>query len=915
MPVIRGTRVGPYEIAGLIGTGGMGEVYRARDLTLQRDVAIKFLLPAIASHPDRLARFSREAQVLASLNHPNIATIYGLEAADGAKALVMELVEGEDLAERIARGPIPIDEALPIAKQIAEALEAAHEQGIIHRDLKPANIKVRADGTVKVLDFGLAKLADPLGPGAAVEIQMPQPPTITTPAQMTGAGVILGTAAYMAPEQAKGRPADKRSDIWAFGVVVFEMLTGERPFTGETVSDTLASVLKTDPHWPALHADLSPTVRRLLRWCLEKDPKRRLQSIGDARVQIENLLAGVSDDTATPPRAASRRWMAAGGSALFVAGVVVAAFSTWAWTRPVPVTPHTMRLETTLGTDASLVASGISQTGAAAVMSPDGTELAFVAQPHGGVPRLYVRHLDQIAAMPLAGTEEAGGPFFSPDGQWLGFFSGGKLKKIAVTGGAPATLADAPFPRGGSWGEDGTIVFSPTWINSGLWRVPTAGGSAERLTTLAPGEGAHLWPQMLPGGRAVLYTVMPTQREVANAWLAVQPLPAGTSQVVQRAAFYGRYLRSGHLAWMHDATLFAAPIDLTTFVVGSPAVPVLPGVMSSTMDGDAQVEVSHTGTLVYVPRSENVAEAPLDWLTRDGKTTPLKATPADWAGVQIAPDGRRLAFNIADAAKQTDVWTYDVERDALTRLTVDPGTHRNPAWTPDGRRLVYGFSRSGGVENLSWQRADGSGDATRLTTSPNPQYPGSWHPSGRFLAFVETRPQTDYDLMILPVEGDEASGWKPGTPTVFLGGPFLEMEPHFSPDGRWLAYESNDSGHFEIYVRPFPGPGGKWQISTDGGLDAVWSRARRELLYQASDGRIMVVRYTAAGDAFQAEKPRVWSQTPVQRRPLAWNSFDLHPDGQRVAMAPVAEATAGPTHVTIILNFFDELRRLVPVKK
>jgi serine/threonine-protein kinase len=339
-------------------------------------------------------------------------------------------------------------------------------------------------------------------------------------------------------------------------------------------------------------------------------------------------------------------------------------------------------------------------------------------------------------------------------------------------------------------------------------------------------------------------------------------------------------------------------------------------VVSSTNNGSAQVDVSYTGTLVYLPGGENASAAPLDWLTRDGKTTPLRATPANWSGVQIAPDGRRLAFSLADAAN-FDVWTYDAARDALTRLTVDPGVDRFPVWTPDGRRLVYASSRSGGATNLYWQRADGSGDATRLTTSPNPQFPGSWHPSGRVLAFDETRPQTGTDLLILPVEGDEASGWKPGTPTVFLSGPFTEQRPRFSPDGRWLAYESNESGVFEIYVRPFPGPGGKWPISTGGGMNAVWSRARHELLYLAPDGRIMVVPYTAAGDAFQAEKPRVWSETPVQLRRLfdGASTFDLHPDGARVAMAPGTEATAGPTHVTLMFNFFDELRRLAPLGK
>jgi serine/threonine-protein kinase len=429
-------------------------------------------------------------------------------------------------------------------------------------------------------------------------------------------------------------------------------------------------------------------------------------------------------------------------------------------------------------------------------------------------------------ATPLAGTEGAACPFFSPDGQWIAFFGGGRLKKIAVTGGAPVTLADATNARGGSWAEDGTIVFAPgSASGDGLWRVPAAGGMAERLTTPAPGEATHRWPQVLPGGRAVLYTVSATLASYTNAWLAVQPLPTGTPHIVQRGGSSGRYLPSGHLTWVHDGTLFTAPFDLAKFVVTGPAVPVVSGVVSSTNNGSAQVEVSHTGTLAYLPGGETASAAPLDWLTRDGKTTPLRATPANWSGVQIASDGRRLAFSLTDATN-TDVWTYDAARDALTRLTVDPGADRNPVWTPDGRRLAWAAARNGAGQNLYWQRADGSGDATRLTTSPNIQFPGSWHPSGRVLAFYEIRPQTGADLLILPVEGDEASGWKPGTPTVFLAGPFAEQQPRFSPDGRWLAYESNESSGYEIYVRPFPGPGGKWPISTDGGTNAVWSRAR-----------------------------------------------------------------------------------------
>jgi len=766
---------------------------------------------------------------------------------------------------------------------------------------------------VKVLDFGLAKALEPT---SAASASVTASPTITTPA-MTRIGMILGTAAYMSPEQAKGKPADKRSDVWAFGCVVYEMLSAKRAFVGEDVSDTLAAVLRGQPDWIALPAGIPPPIRRLLRRCLDKDRKRRLDSAADVRLEIDDALMPVSDGSTASvnlPAAAWTRglpWASTGALAAGLAAVLML----WApWRKASPPAP--LRLSAELGADASLVVAEAAgaPAGNAAVVSPDGSQLAFVAQPRsGGAPRLYIRRLDQLTATPLSGTDNAVGPFFSPDGQWLAFFAGGKVKRIAVAGGAPVALADAPGARGGSWAEDGTIVFAPASPRSGLWRVPAAGGTAERLTTLAPGEATHRWPQVLPGGRGVLYTVAAVAGIFANAWLAVQPLPAGTPRIVQRGGSYGRYLPSGHLTWVHEGTLFAAPFDLTALAVTGPPVSMVPGVVSSTTSGGAQVEVSHTGTLVYVPGGENASEAPLDWLTRDGKTTPLRATPANWGGVRIAPDGRQLTFSLAEPAN-TDVWTYDAARENLNRLTVDPSMDRHPVWTPDGRRLVYVSSR-GTALNLYWQRADGSGDATRLTTSPNIQYPGSWHPSGRFLAFAETREQTGSDLMILPVEGDEASGWKPRTPTVFLSGPFTEQEPSFSPDGQWLAYESNESGPFEIYVRPFPGPGGKWPISTGGGTNAVWSRARHELLYLAPDGRIMAVTYTATADAFQAEKPRVWSETRVQRRPIIGASFDLHPDGERVAMAPITAATAGPTHVTLLFNFFDELRRIAPVTK
>jgi len=882
----------------------MGEVYQATDTHLKRQVAIKVLPDAIAASPERLARFHREAEVLASLNHPNIAGIYGLEKNVGSTALILEFVEGPTLGDRIAQGPISIDEALPIAKQITEALEAAHEQGIIHRDLKPSNIKLRSDGTVKVLDFGLAKAIEPI---SGMSSSGSMSPTMTTPA-MTQIGMLLGTPAYMSPEQARGKAVDKRTDIWAFGVVVFEMLTGHRPFSGDTVSDTLASILGMDPNWRALPATVPMDLRRLLRRCLEKDPKRRLQAIGDARIQIDDLVSGAREESvgsAVSPRLPWQRvmpWAAAGGLAVVLMIVL------WAPWRNTGQPTQPLQVSAELGADAWLV----TDQGAAAVLSPAGTTLAFVAQEStGGRPQLYVRSLDQLQATRLAGTAGADSPFFSPDGQWIAFFADQKLKKIPVTGGPAVTICDAPDTRGGSWGEDGTIAFSRS-VGGALLRVSSAGGNPQPLTTLDDGEVTQRWPQLLPGGKAVLYSGHTSTSGFNNASLVVQPLPAGARKVVQRRGYYGRYLASGHLAFIHDGTLFAAPFDLDRLELTSEPVPILEGVVSNTFGG-GQFAVSNNGTLVYLPGQSVSNDKPIDWMHRDGKTSPLRTTPANWNNLQFGPDGRRLAMDVNDG-KQLDVWIYEWERDTPSRLTFDPSDELKPVWTPDGRRIVFASNRGDkSTPNIYWQRADGTGAVQRLTNSKNRQLPASWHPSGKFLAFSEFSSQTNEDLMILPMVGDEATGWKPGEPAVFLNTPFVEFEPMFSPDGHWVAYFSNESGRFEVYVRPFPGPGGKWQVSTTGGIYPTWSRTRSELFFSTLGGQIMAAPYTAAGDSFQVQKTYLWSEAHFFP-PIGPNrTFDLHPDGDRFALAriPEAQTDVQHRHVTLIFNFFQELPRII----
>jgi serine/threonine-protein kinase len=948
-----GIRLGSYEIISAIGAGGMGEVYRATDSNLKRSVAIKVLPASVAGDADRLARFQREAEVLAALNHPNIAAIYGLEKTPDLTALVMELVEGEDLSAVIARGPIALADALPIAKQIADALEAAHEQGIIHRDLKPANIKVRADGTVKVLDFGLAKAMDPAGTSSGDAMNSP-----TMTARATQMGMILGTAAYMAPEQARGRVVDRRADIWAFGVVLYEMLTGQRAFEGEDISITLASVLKEDVRWVALPDNLPAPALRLLRRCLEKDPRRRLSWIGEARLTLEDpatLQPAVAAAlvTVAPASPAAPLWRRALPWAVAVAlgAALVAAVLAWAPWRTAPA-PTPRKLLASIGTDA-----GLSTTlGAAAILSPDGTTLAFTAVPARQTrPTLFVRKLDELQAMALSGTEDATSPFFSPDGQWIAYFAGGQLKKVSTTGGASIKLCDAPNGRGGTWTDDDTIIFTPD--NSStmrLMRVPAAGGAAAVFGTLGTSATTQRWPQALPGGRSVLYTEHSATGNFDAANLVVAPISGssaeasakagGAPKVVVRGGYYGRYVSSdlgssmsgpgspkrdqrgggGHLIYMNQGTLFAVRFDLDRLEIIGPAVPAIEGIatLQATVGG-AQLAISADGTIVYVPGIVSAAATPIDWLSRDGKTSPLRADKADWANPRFSPDGQKLTIDISDG-KQRDVWVYDVARGTLTQLTFDAANDAKPVWTPDGRRIVFASDRvKPGVPNMYWMSADGTGQVSRLTDSPNIQWPYSWHPSAKSLAFAETRGATGADLMILPMEGDATRGWTPGTPTVFLGTKATEAAPRFSPDGRFITYTSTaESGGptFDIYVRPFQGSGGPWRVSTTGGVYPEWSAPTHELLFanylDPTPSKIMAAPYAVVGDSFQAQTPKVWSSTSVQRVVPSNSAYDLHPDGKRIAAAAVVDQSGiVQDKVVFVFNFAEYLAKIAPGKK
>jgi hypothetical protein len=895
MPLSAGTKLGTYEVLSAIGAGGMGEVYQAHDTKLGRDVAIKVLPEAVAHDLERLARFQREAKMLAALNHPNIATIFGLEQSGATHYLVMELVPGDTLQQRVKRdGAVPIEEALAIAKQIAEALEAAHEKGIIHRDLKPANVKLTPEGKVKVLDFGLAKAFA----GDTSTEDMGNSPTLIMAATMQG--VILGTAAYMSPEQAKGKAVDKRTDIFAFGAVLYELLTGKAAFHGDDVTDILGAVLRMEPDWSQLPEATPAAIRTLLRRCLRKDKRQRISDATDVRIEVEDAIAAPKDAGATQaaPASTSKLLLAVAAGLAIVA--VVTSWVAWRATRPTDQTLRPLvRLDVDLGPDVSLG----SIAGTDAIISPDGTRLGYVSQG-----RLFTRRLDQPSATELAGTQGASAPFFSPDGQWVGFFAQGKLKKISIEGGAAIALCDATNPRGGSWGEDGDIIAELN-NTSVLAHIPSSGGAPAPVTELANGEVTHRWPQILPGGKAVLFTAHTATSGFDAANIEVTSLTDHRTKTLVRGGTFGRYLPSGHLIYVNRGTLFAVPFDVDRLEVRGTPIPVLDQIGYNDTNGSAQFDFSQAGMLIYRNRGAGGGLLTVQWLDSTGKTQPLLAKPGNYMRPSLSPDGQRLVLSVEGAG--LDISVYDWQRDTMTRLTFGGVASTTSLWSPDGRYVV--FRDQGG---MSWTRSDGSGKPQLLMQSKNPQSPWSFTADGKRLEFDEVNQGTGSDLWTVPLVSD-AAGLRAGKPELFLQTPFDERQGSFSPDGRWMAYASNESGGFQVYVRAFPDKGGKWQISNSSGSSPVWSRNGRELFFRTEDNQIMVASYTVKGDSFVADKPRLWSETKIASFGSQTN-FDLAPDGKRiVALMPAetAEGQKAQNHVIFLENFFDEVRRKVPVGK
>jgi serine/threonine-protein kinase len=909
-----------YRLAEKLGEGGMGVVFRAQDTTLDRDVAIKVLPQAFTSDAERLSRFEREAKVLASLNHPNVAAIYGLHQSGGVRFLAMELVPGEDLAQRLSRGRLEVQEALVVGLGIASALEYAHDHGIVHRDLKPANVKVSPEGAVKVLDFGLAKALDPASSGVP-----PADPALSPTITIAGTqvGLILGTAAYMSPEQAAGRPVDRRADIWAFGVVLFEMLAGRQLFAGETVSHVLASVLKDTPDWAALPRDLAPRLRDLLERCLRKDRQKRLQSVGDARVLLEEILAdpraGASSATATGD-AASMGEARAGATARgarqalpwLVAGAFAAALlavSLWPGRgRPDEARGRVARFSIALPTGYRAATEDFP----CVAITQDGRRLAIVGADAQGTRRLVVRDLDRIEPLVLQDTENAQSPFFSPDGEWVGFFAGGVLKKIAVAGGRAIQLATVTGNnRGATWGADGSIYLADG-TQGGILKL-AADGKTAPLTQpdTQRNERTHRWPHALPGGKAMLFTAdtFETTEFYDDATITVVDVATGARHPLAEQSSLASCLPGGHLIFARGGSLFTAPIDPVALrATGTPTL-VLQGVATDVASGAVHFAVSESGALFYLPGDlAGGGRRDLLWLSPDGKSESAGIVTGHHEMMSLSPDGTRAALlSSGGEAGELWIWIADLRRGTMSRLTFE-GYSEEPVWSADGQRVAYAVTKMGQsvrAAEVYWKPADGSAEPELLVSLDTRAVPMSFSPDGRFLAFERMSPAGSSDIWILPLQGDRK-------PRPFLETPPDESMARFSPDSRWLAYVSSESGPSEVYVRPFPGPGGRWQISTSGGVEPRWSPTGKEIFYR-DEGKLFKVPVDGSKAAFVAGRPeRFLDGMPTGGNP---HTYDLAPDGRRVLALIYTQNTAGNGEPTLVLNWASEVERLTSPSK
>jgi serine/threonine-protein kinase len=900
-----GQQLGNYRLVEQIGEGGMGVVWRATDTTLNRDVAIKMLPQGFAGEVERMQRFEQEARLLASLNHPHIATIHGFHEDAGMHYLAMELVEGEDLSQRIAREAIPLERIVEIATQIAEALEVAHSQGVIHRDLKPANIKLTSTGQVKVLDFGLAKALS-IDPASGSSTGDPaHSPTMTSAGTL--AGMIIGTAAYMSPEQARGKSADRRADLWAFGCLLYEMLARKRTFDGETISDALASVLKEQPDWSALPEETPPAIRRLLRRCLTKDPRGRLGDAGAVRLELREALEPLppgeqtAPAEAVPPLAPVRRrvlpWV------VTAMAVVVAIAAMMIGGEPEPVETEPFHLAIPLPVDVKL---NDDQQSTLAV-SPDGRHVVVVGSRDEGT-ELYLRALDAPKMKAIPGTLYGDNPFFSPDGRWVGFFAEGKLKKVSIVDGALITICDSSgTPRGATWGDGDRIVF-PTHFDGGLFVVNASGGEARPLTELDSErrERTHRWPSFIPGRGVVLFTVatLDSPEFYDDALIDAVDLSTGDRKTVYEGASLARYLPTGHLLLAREGLLFAVPFDADRLEVTGPPEPVVQEVMGARNSGVVYADVAQNGMLAYFAGKVTTRRAILTWRHFDGRSEPVAGAAVDgYVNPALSPDGKRIAVSIAADDGSFHIWIYDIERQTPTRLTFE-GNNQKPCWTPDGKSIVFSSVRDGqGAVYVT--SADGSGNerlvhvVEGVTTNP---YDVSR--DGRITMAIYGSNRSDiYSKSLDDLDGEAVE---------FSAGPAAELHGTLSPDGRWIAYTSDEMDTYDVFVRPFPGPGGRWQISKNGGIHPRWSPDGRRLFYRIGRKLYGVDIEVGKDGAFRPGTQQLLLDD-LPRAQLA-TSYGLSLDGKAILVPEPADATGTPEQITVVVNWLDDMERLLAEK-
>jgi len=900
MALKSGTKLGPYEILSPLGAGGMGEVYLARDSKLDRSVAIKVLPETMTRDKERVARFEREAKLLASLNHPNIAAIFGFDESDGTRFLVMEYVEGETLGSHLGHGPVAVEDALDIAKQIAEALEAAHGQGVIHRDLKPANVILRPDGAVKVLDFGLAKAMadDPSGS------EMANSPTIT--ANYTRPGVVLGTAAYMSPEQARGRALDKRTDIWSFGIILFECLTGQTLFRGETATDSMGAIMHKDPEWSLLPPNTPPTIQLLLRRCLTKDRKRRLHDVADARIELENALV---DPTSTslglaaavldgPHVQRAWRWAA------LLAVVFAAVGAVTAWVLKPPPPSRVARLTM------SIPPQYVVDSWRGPVLSPDGRQVLIHAQESENASRiLMVRGLDQKGFRQLAGTDDARQPFFSPDGTWIAFEQDDKLKKMTLRGESPITLCDAPSMRGGTWAADGSIIFAPD-NTGGLMRIPASGGTPEPFTT--PGDDSaatsHRFPYALPDGRGVLLTSTIDYASWDRTSVMVVSGAGGAAKELIKGGKGGRYVAPGYLVFQRENTLLVARFDLDRLELSSAAVPVMEGVA-----GDAswqqEFSIDDHGTLMYIDSTES--DLRLVFVDRLGNEEPIGKHIGRFGRPRLSPDGRFIAMGIRNGS-EWQLGVLELERDIL-RVFRSSEEILNWMWAPDGLWLAVAARQQSGLTDLYRVRADLSGKLERLTQSERPRWPEDWAPDGLSLLFTERIPPTG-EGDVKRLRFDEQGNVKEDS-EVIADGPNWQVRARYSPNGKWISYSSYESGDGEIFVRPSDGSGTPVRVSTSAGRTSRWSPTEDVIYYLGQESgqlTLYAVKYTVTEGKLAPLAPEiVFTPKDLERHQ---NEFEVTKDGNRFLFVVEADKTAASVRhePNIVLNWTKELEELLP---